>query len=359
VKDAQAIVDRLVRAVIDAGLERGVQVCAYHRGESIVDAVAGDICPDGPPVTPDTLFPVYSVGKGITATIFHRLCERGLLSADDLVTKYWPAFGAHGKVNITLRHVLTHTAGIPFMPERLDVPTVCDWHAMLGYIAGLVPVTPPGGEVKYHAMTWGWPIGEALRVASGRTVTELVRSELCDPLGIIDLHIGLPRGYAGPIAELEDLGPPEPALPPGPAEIPQYVRPIDQLMNRGDLRHACVPASSCLASARALAKVFAALLPGGIGGVELLSPDKVVDATTPPIIQGKPSRFALGYSLGGGTSPMGDSPRAFGHAGYGGSLAFADPGRSLAVAVTRNRLRDFSQIDTAKLVCQAIRNAID
>ena len=132
-KQVQAAIDELV----DTGAERGVQVAVFRDGEQVVDAVAGVADPaTGRPVTPETVFYNYSIGKGAASTIAHRLVERGLFGYDTPVVELWPEFGAHGKQAVTVRHVLNHTAGVPGIPLDTTAEDLCDWEGMCAAIAG-------------------------------------------------------------------------------------------------------------------------------------------------------------------------------------------------------------------------------
>jgi CubicO group peptidase (beta-lactamase class C family) len=111
-------------------------------------------------------------------------------------------------------------------------------------------------------------------------------------------------------------------------------------MNRPDVRRACIPATSGIGSARAFARHYAALLPGGIDGVSLLPAERIRVATEPqkpdPADTENPTRWALGYQIGAGYDYLSKRTSGFGHGGFGGSTAFADPEKRLAVCFTRN-----------------------
>jgi CubicO group peptidase (beta-lactamase class C family) len=94
-----------------AGIERaldsevGVQICAYRNGELLVDGWAGTADAEGDgdrTVDSRTLFPIFSVSKAITATAVHLQAERGLVQYDAPIASYWPAYGSHGKQDITI-----------------------------------------------------------------------------------------------------------------------------------------------------------------------------------------------------------------------------------------------------------------
>src|SRR5262249_22968175 len=134
--DVQQEVQKAIDELVESGAERGVQVAVYRRGELVVDAVAGVVDPaTGRPVASDTPFYNFSIGKGVTATVAHVLAERGVFGYDTAIAELWPEFGAHGKESVTVRHVLTHSAGVPGLPADTTVEDVCDWRTMCATIA--------------------------------------------------------------------------------------------------------------------------------------------------------------------------------------------------------------------------------
>jgi CubicO group peptidase (beta-lactamase class C family) len=139
-QQVQEAIDRLV----ESGTERGLQVAVFRHGEQVVDAVAGVADPEtGRVVAPDTPFYAYSVGKGATATVAHVLVERGLFGYETSVVELWPEFGVHGKESATVRHVLTHTVGVPGIPDDTTPEDLCDWDKMCAEIADAEPWWEP------------------------------------------------------------------------------------------------------------------------------------------------------------------------------------------------------------------------
>jgi CubicO group peptidase (beta-lactamase class C family) len=337
---AQQRVQPLLDELVASGREDGLQVAAYHRGRLIVDAWAGAV--DG-----ETLFPVYSTSKGIAATVVHVLAQRGLLRYDEPLAVRWPEFAAHGKERITLRHALAHLAGLPQMPEA-TLPDLADWDGMCARIAGLSPLWREGERLFYHAITYTWLIGEVACRATGRGFRQLVEDEICRPLGLEgSLFIGIADErydrVAGRIARVvaEPAKPaPAPQAAPDPLwdrAIPPWVKPLEDWMNRPDAHRSCVPSSTGVMSARAVAKHYAALINDGVDGVRLLDAAMLREATRryPPTI-GEPNQgYGLGYALMG---PPEDPGAVFGHGGYGGSLGLADARVDLAIGVAKTRM---------------------
>jgi CubicO group peptidase (beta-lactamase class C family) len=344
VNTAQDEVQRVLDGAVADGSESAVQVAVYLGSDLIVDAWTTS---GGRPVDGRTLFPLFSTGKGIAATAVHRLVERGVLSWDKPIARYWPEFAAEGKGNITLRHVLNHTAGLPMMPDGCEIAQTIDWDAMCDFLAAAVPLHPPGARRHYHAITYSWLLGETARRADGRDFGRIIAEEVLKPLGIDTLFFGLPDAARPFCVDAEKAPPPlapEPADNP-PADpviqraIPPCVCPLEDWINRDDVRRACTPASNGFGNARALARHYASLMGSGVDGVRLLEDATVAaatrwDAVADAAVPGD-GRWGLGYSLQGPD----DAPGAvFGHNGYGGSTGFADVRHGLAVGIVKSRM---------------------
>ena len=198
-RTVQQIADELVAS----GAERGLQVAAYVGGEQVVDVVAGVADPaTGRPVTPDTLFYNWSIGKAATATLVHRLVEDGALGFDTRVVEVWPEFGKHGKDVVTVRQVLDHTAGVPGLPVGVTVDDVCSWPTMIAALEDAEPWWEPGTAVGYHAYTFGYLCGEIVRRVTGRALGDVL-ADLTAEIGRPgEIRYGM-RDTAG-LAVLED-----------------------------------------------------------------------------------------------------------------------------------------------------------
>jgi CubicO group peptidase (beta-lactamase class C family) len=339
----QENIQSLLDQIVGEDSERGLQVAVYHRSQLVANCFAGATDSSGRTrVDEKTLFPVFSTTKGIAATLVHLLVERGKISYETPIADVWPEFAAHGKGGITLRHALNHTSGSPNMPLGIGHADLGDWDKMCAAIADLTPISPPGYEVAYHAITYGWILGEAARRVDGRSFGDLLRDEICAPLDLTDeLFVGIPDDVEPRVAVLEarvnEAEMERLRADPSPQAIPALVQPLHAWMNRPDARRACIPASNGIMTAHAVAKHYAALLPGGVDGIELLSPKRIALATEPQRPgnakqDDPPPKHRLGYSMD--TSLF---PAAFGHGGAGGSLGFAEPASGLAFGFTRNR----------------------
>ncbi|MEV6785030.1 serine hydrolase domain-containing protein [Streptomyces sp. NPDC051098] len=349
--DIQTQVQQRIDQLVESGTERGVQVAVLRHGELLVDAVAGIADPaTGRAVTPETVFYNFSIGKAATSTVVHVLVERGTFAYDTPVAELWPEFAAHGKENVTVRQVLTHSAGVPGLPLDTTAEDICDWDRICAKVADAELWWEPGTAVGYHAYTFGYILGEVVRRATGKPISQVLRDEVTGPLGVADeLYFGMPTSQHGRLARLEDqagaadmmAGMPEdlPMLKAGPLSL----FPTAELGNRTDILAADIPAGG-KTSARAMARMYAALL-GDIPGVALIPPERLREVTAPAAsgvdqVFGNESSWGLGYALGlPGAEEATRS--AFSMGGAGGSYAYGDTG--IAFAMTKNRLTmDFS-----------------
>ncbi|WP_372350873.1 serine hydrolase domain-containing protein [Streptomyces sp. KL116D] len=350
----QDVLDELV----GSGAETGVQVAVHHRGHRLVDAVAGVADrATGRPVTPETLFFSFSTAKGLAALIAHLLVRDDLVGYDTPVAQVWPEFGAYGKETATLRHVLTHTVGVPAMPGGLGPDDLADWPRVCAALAGAEPRWRPGTRTGYHSFTFGFLVGEIARRVTGRPVRRLLHDWIAAPLGITgELYFGVPPAELARLARLEDAEP----HPAEPAEhnsvlAPWERQPRASMGNNSTVLQADIPSVGTF-TARGIATVYAAVLDG-----RLIAPDQLAELSAPAFegtdqVFGNPARLALGYPLGRIGAPPDEAPTTFGWPGGGGSYAYADPATGTSFALTKNRLTpDFttaqrlSDIVTAEL----------
>jgi CubicO group peptidase (beta-lactamase class C family) len=349
-----------VRKAMDVAInergELGIQVAAYANGKQVVDVWTG-VADDttGTKVNADTVFPVFSVSKAIAATALHIQAERGLVDYYEPISKYWPEFAAHGKGKATVYDALTHRVGVPLLPLETTVERMCDWDWMVQQIADMRPLYQVGTMSSYLAYTFGWVIGEVVRRTDpkDRPFGAFVQEELCQPLGIDSLWVGIPPEVEPRVGRLTNI----PAPPPGaPGMAPDSLMPrailpdvgiTQEVFGRSDVRRACIPGVNGIMNARSLARFFAMLANGGeLDGVRLLSKNRVrtFNVRRPPVeydwILGEPHMGSIGgyYLAGTHMVTAGSSPTMFGHIGAGGSIGWADPESNTAVAITHNRM---------------------
>ena len=339
----------------------GAAVCVYHRGECVMDAWGGVRNEGGEPWASDTLAMSYSTTKGVVATLVLALVDRGVFDYDDPVAKYWPEFAAAGKERVTIRHVLSHQAGLHDVRSLIDhADRMLDWEFMTHALAAARPAYEPGTRPGYHGLTFGWLAGELVRRVTHGTVNDALRTLLAVPLALDGAFIGAPLEVRPRLAQLlvADTPPPSPLrlVTSTLARAAWGVLGIDRrylkaallpsgsrkLFSSAKLLDAEVPALNGVFTARSLARVYAVLAEGGqLEGTRFFSEATIRRATQIQsrkldVVVGFPMRWRLGYHTVG--TNRGILPSAFGHFGYGGSGAWADPDRRLAVAMTLNRV---------------------
>jgi CubicO group peptidase (beta-lactamase class C family) len=364
----------------------GGAVCVYHRGKPVVDLWAGTRDDSGAPWEEDTVSLSFSVTKGVTATALHILVDRGLIDYEDRVAKHWPEFAQAGKEEITVRQLLCHQAGLYPLRKYIDsAERTLDWDYMVDVLAAAEPEHPPGERHGYHAWTFGWLVGELVQRVSGKPLGEFLTSEIAEPLGLDDLHVGAaehvhtraastlrPRRQihlAGlrPTgkrieAALRALRVPFSLEAFARAHIPHGIEDFD--FDAAHVLSASLPAVNGLFTARSLARLYAALGNGGeLDGVRLLSAETLARATEVQstdrdyVLFGTRMNWRLGYhqafTLRGGLAS------SFGHLGANGACAWTDPSEALAVGFVRNHgMRErFPYLHTARISDVALRCA--
>jgi CubicO group peptidase (beta-lactamase class C family) len=342
--DLQDRIQVALDELVASGAETGLQAAVYAHGRLIADAVSGQAdAAAGTAVTSGTLFFAVSAAKGVAATLAHVLAERGELDYDLHLASVWPGFASAGKDRITIRHVLGHTAGLPGLPAGTTVAQLCDWEHMCAVLAAATPWWEPGTKFGYHALTFGFLLGETLRRLTGRTISELLRDTVTDPLGVADeVCFAIPPRLLPRMARRPPHAPEPEQPPPGsPADraTPPALRDPSAFTNRDDVLTADIPSLGTM-TARGAARMYAALL-GPVDGVRLVSPSRLaamsaICFTGPDEVMGFRTQWAFGYSParpGGVTTRPGAS---FGMIGANGSAAWADADAGVAVAVMRN-----------------------
>ena len=313
---------------VEQGEECGLQLAIYDHGELVVDLVSGTDSPDGgKTVNNQSLFPIFSCGKGVMTTVMHRLVEKGLIGYDTRIGDIWPEFDCNGKEDIRLWHIMTHRAALHILPCAQDDPVLADWGAMTKAVAAMAPAWTPGGKCAYHGITFAWCMGEVASRVSGKSVRQLVHDEVLAPLGIEnDFFYG-----TTPEADCRFVPVDASAFPNGQHWCASFI-------NNPVIRGGVIPSANGVTTARALARHYAALI-GEVDDVRLLSPETIENATVlrraaDDPVNGSWAKFGLGYALCGPDDAMGIR---FGHGGANGSEGFADKENGIAWALTNNR----------------------
>ena len=360
--------DRERRADLGDG---GGAFCAFVDGECVVDVWTGVAGPDGRSWEEGTRAVVMSSTKGMTTLCAHILEDRGDLDLNAPVTRYWPEFGQAGKSSTTVRQLLSHQSGAIGVP---DADRLLSWdgrgwkdsEAIAAAVAESEPAWDPGTRHGYHGVTFGWLVGELVRRISGQSLGTFFAAEVAGPLGVA-CSIGTSASELPSVATVMEF-----PVRPG---TPSALRAIDpasksgrsvlagahgslfadelgrprfaDFMNTPDVLAAEIGALGATATARALARTYAAL----VDGEELVTRASVERFRTEQVcgrdaVMGVPTRWAVGYSLEPpalvpGAPPMhGPNEGAFGHMGAGGQIGFADPTAHVACGFVRNHLEN-------------------
>ncbi|RDI74372.1 Beta-lactamase class C/penicillin binding protein [Gaiella occulta] len=352
--------------------EVGAAFAAYVDGQKVVDLWGGDARP-GAPWSENTLCLVWSTTKGATALAAQILAERGQLDVDAPVARYWPEFAVNGKESVTVRDVLTHAAGLPYWEGYRELVTLDSsegWgrsEDIARALAAAAPVVEPGAVHGYHAVTYGWLLGELVRRITGASLGEFFRVEVAEPLGL-SFWIGLPPEEHGRVADLLSAPPvddPELAAMMEAAMGPDALTGRALLVGPGggvdhaaetanavEFRAAEVPAANGVTDARSLARMYAMLAMGGeLDGVRIVSPQSIAAHTIEryrgdDVVLASEKRYALGYMRPYPPAEVfGPNDEAFGHPGMGGSLGFADPVARVGFGYVMNQMMPGIQVD--------------
>lgn len=324
------------------GLHSAAQMVVLKDGEVLFDRAAG--AARGKPVTPETPFYGFSVSKAFTGACVHRLIEAGKVSLDAPVAEYWPEFGKKGKDAITIRHVFLHLAGVPAIHRTDQIPLWPFWKLTTAAVANLPLEYTPGTKNAYHAVTYGFILGEVVRRVSGIPVERYFEQHFTRPLGMFNSWLKIPTNQLRRV----------PKLVSGVADQDALVR----VFNLRPIRRAVIPAASLHSTAREMAIFYQMLVnKGSYGGRQYLRPETVAQATSLgyegfDVINQRYSLWAYGFHLGGretmeneGESSFGSrsTQYTFGHMGNRSCMAWADSQHRLVVAFTCNRLLGYQE----------------
>jgi CubicO group peptidase (beta-lactamase class C family) len=344
--------------------EVGAAAAVMLDGKSVVDIWAGHADREKTkPWTRDTLVNVYSTTKGVTAICAHRLADKGLLDIDAPVAKYWPEFAQAGKDKLPVRYLLSHKAGLAAVRKPLDDDALFNWNKMTAALAEQEPWWEPGTKHGYHALTFGYLVGEVIRRITGKTPGKYLREEIAGPLGL-DLHIGLDAKDDARTGDMIPMPPPGPGEPNLFAEVmknpesvafkafmnpPNGMRP--GMVNTREWRAAEIPAANGHTTARSLAKLYGVLARGGeLDGVRVMSKEQVAQCSIeqsngPDALLVINTRFSLGFMMSQPGASLGPNAKSFGHPGAGGSLGYADPEAKIGFGYTMNKMHASLLID--------------
>ena len=329
------------------GLDDGASVCVTVDGAPVVDLWAGTRDAEGMlPWETDTLVNVYSTTKTMAALTLLLLADRGAFDLHDPVSHLWPEFGAAGKAEVTIAHLLSHSAGLSGLDTPVPPEALYDHERICTLLAAQEPWWPPGTASGYHAITQGYLLGEVVKRATGHSLGTVFRTEIAEPLGI-DFHIG-----TGPECDprIGDLIPPAENLGQvlgGSADsiaARTFGNPATSALQSREIgwRRAEIPAANGHGNARSVARAQALLACGGeLDGKRLMSEAGArraleVQTDGPDLVLGMPARFGMGYGLSQPMMPL--PPGAAFWGGWGGSLILADLDARTTYAFVMNRM---------------------
>lgn len=355
-KPFQPVVDAFSK-MIDCS-HGGGALCIYHKGRCVVDIWGGYKGLDASLWQRDTMALCFSATKGIVATLLHKLADQGLVRYDDPVAKYWADFQKNGKKHITLRQVLNHQSGLFSLRALLnDSSQLQSWDYVVSQLEGAFPDVRFVGLPAYHALTFGWIIGSIIERVTGQKFSQVLQSQLVEPLGLDGLFIGLPselqHRYAAPI--FSDTGISWIEKSPLPlissisglfgfhidailSTVPKNISGID--LNSSGITHSPIPSFNGISTARSLAKMYSVLANGG----EYQDKQWIGKNTVQQFYQSQVAsrdritNVKMGWRLGYHQlfSVIHAVPRGFGHFGFGGLGGWAEPDRRLAMGFVIN-----------------------
>lgn len=350
-----AIVDRIwktVEAYYATGLHPAVSLVIRRHGKIVMSrgighahvGASGESMHDHHTlVDADTPVCLFSASKAITAMLIHKLAEEGKLSLDDRVTRFLPAYAAHGKSATTILDLLTHRAGVHRLPvEGLDPETLFDFDRVVDIICATKPVAAPGQQQAYHALTAGFILGAIARSASGESLPALLERVVAAPLGCRHMTYGMAQETRHEAAVMHATGPARVAFA---SALIEKVLGVDvpratDLVNHPRASESVVPAANLYASAEEVCRFYQMLLDGGRWEGKQVFERATVDVASRPgdmrldrsfMI---PVRFTPAFMAGEESwSLFGfQTPGVFGHLGFMNILCWADPRRDISVA---------------------------
>ena len=352
-KDVESIWDA-ARSAYRAGVYPALTLCIRRRGHTVLQRGIGHLRGNEPgagpevervPIRYDSPFCVFSASKAITAMVIHHLDERGLIRLDDRVCEYIPAFARNGKRWVTIRHVLTHRAGIPTVPgEHADLDVVADWDRVVELLCDAKAVSRAGRRLSYHAITGGFILGEVVRQVTGQRIEDYLAEWILRPIGLGGMNYGVAPEHLHTVAHNTFTGPPIPGM------ISPIIRralgiPFEMACEvSNDPRYLCsvVPSGNVVANAWQCARFYEMLLNGGeLDGVRVFDERTIRRATLESsylemdFTIGLPLRYGMGLMLG--DEPVGlfgpKTRHAYGHLGFINVFTWADPDRDISVAL--------------------------
>ncbi|MEX1253179.1 MAG: serine hydrolase domain-containing protein [Dehalococcoidia bacterium] len=338
---------------VDDGTLPSAQVAVARRGKLAGMRTFGSAAQGGVerPATDDTLYCFFSATKAVVGVAVWLLFEDGLLRLDQRVGDIIPEFATNGKEAVTVEQVLTHTSGFPRAPYRHS-----DWASpekMLEAFSRWRLTWEPGSRFEYHATSAHWVLSEIIERRTGTNYRDFIRERLTGPMGLDELYVGLPDDRHARAADVRYMS--EPVEPPG--GFGEVTPEAILRFNEPHARRAGVPGAGAFATAAEFALFYQPLVNGGQTAARrrILKPETIEFATTVrttdrhrDAVFEHPVNRARGVVVAGddGNAFMRGfgrtaSPRAFGHGGAGGQIAWGDPETGISLAYCTNGFVDW------------------
>lgn len=341
-------------ALYRSGVHPGIQLCVRRHGAVAIDRAIGHArgnAPEDPvdairvPLTTHTPVNLFSAAKAVTAMVIHKLDEQHLLHLDDRVCEFIPDFGRHGKDRITIRHLVSHKAGIPNLPEEaLDLDLLDDPERVVAIMCDMEPRSRPGQILAYHAVSSGFVLAEVVRRATGHSIRDVLAKEIREPLGVEWLHYGVEPEDVGRVAVNALTGPP--VLPPVStllrSALGMDMDEVVRFSNDPRFLTGVIPSANVISTASDVAIFYQCLLNGGLHGDRRVFDQRTVhhaiDEQTGfefDLTLMLPIAYSMGFMLGNRFLSLygWNHPQAFGHLGLTNIFCWADPERDLVVTV--------------------------
>ncbi len=324
----QAVVD------IDSGRLPSCQLALARHGELLEVMTYGE-------ATDSSRYVVFSVTKAVVAGLVWQLLGEGLLAESTRVAEHIPEFDVEGKRDVTVEHLLTHTAGFPNAPIRsLDGATA---ESRARRFAQWRLDFPPGSRTQYHSVAAHWVLADLAEKVTGTDYRVALRERVLDPLGLSRLQLGVPVDQQDDVLDLTIVGEPTEGALEGPVKV-EATTTLG--FNDPEVRAVGVPGGGAVAGAADIALYYQALLHNPH---QLWKPDLLADATSRVRFDhldpftGVPAKRTLGLTVAGDDGKMAmrefgkdNGPRAFGASGLGGQIAWADPDSGLSFCYLTN-----------------------
>ena len=358
-----AELEKYLEKTVKTKFELGVALSVEIEGEKVIDIWGGFQDAERQiDWKEDTLCNTFSVSKAMTTVCLLKLIEDEKIKLNERISSYWPEYGVNGKEETTVFHFLTHRAGMFGFQDKLPINDWENWDLFTSLLEQQEPFYKPGEVQGYHALTFGYLVGELIRRVDGRTVGTFFKEEIGDPYEV-DFIIGLSDEDIERCANIVISGGRSPLLFKAALKMPEWllpkkIRPIiknikegdfkkaffsigdDDAVNQKSWRKAEIPAANGHATSRGIAKFYSLLAndsEDNFLSIETIENASKIQSSGPDkVLLNMPIKFGLGFMVDNPYSPLGYNPNAFGHSGVGGAVGFADKEKRIGFGFIKN-----------------------